>query len=346
MKAFVTGSTGLLGSNLINTLLAQGYEVKALARSIDKARKLLTDQHIQIVKGDMEDVNSFAPEIADCDVVFHVAAYFREYYNVGDHWTKLEQINVKGTLQILDAAEKYGVKKVIYVSSGGVIGEYPDGRAGDENAPVSPYAEQNLYFKSKVIAEKAVEDWLRTHQTPVVMILPTAMLAPQDSAPTTLGQAMVDIMHRKYPFIPSGGFELVDARDVAQAMVNAVERGKSGERYIISEGYHTMAEFVTAIGKASGVPIPRMIASKNMLMVIANLSELRANLFGGDVQLSRSAVETMNKKILVSSAKAKRELGVKFRPFEDTIRDEVNWFIANGYVKSAKVVNPPHPATA
>src|SRR5689334_16399159 len=112
MKAFVTGSTGLLGSNLVQLLLAQGFEVKALARSKQKAEQILgKNTKAQIILGDMEDVGGFASELADVDVLFHVAAYFREYFGPGDHWTKLKQINIDGTIQILTEAEKRGVKQ-------------------------------------------------------------------------------------------------------------------------------------------------------------------------------------------------------------------------------------------
>ena len=123
MKAFVTGSTGLLGSNLVHALIDADYEVKALVRSTEKAQKILGHLDIEFVKGDMLNVDAFAAEVAGCDVLFHCAAYFREYYSSGEHENLLEKINVDGTINILNAAEKQGVKKTIYVSSGGVIGQ-------------------------------------------------------------------------------------------------------------------------------------------------------------------------------------------------------------------------------
>ncbi|MBC8171474.1 MAG: NAD-dependent epimerase/dehydratase family protein, partial [Anaerolineae bacterium] len=169
MKAFVTGSTGLLGSNLVNLLLAQGHEVKALVRSEAKARKFLTDPRIEIIQGDMEKVDGFAAELQGCDVLFHTAAYFREYYGPGDHWATLEKINVHGTIRLLELAEKAVVKKVIYVSSSGVIGRKPDGSPADETTAPDQLAErENLYFKSKVAAEQAVANFLKTHHLPVV----------------------------------------------------------------------------------------------------------------------------------------------------------------------------------
>src|SRR5690349_9143977 len=100
MKAFVTGSTGLLGVNLVRLLRERGHEVRALVRSPEKARRLLGDTGAQVVAGDLEDVDAFAPALGGCDVVFHTAAYFREYFGPGDHWPALERLNVHATLQL------------------------------------------------------------------------------------------------------------------------------------------------------------------------------------------------------------------------------------------------------
>jgi dihydroflavonol-4-reductase len=128
MDAFVTGSTGLLGNNLVRLLVQQGHKVKALVRSREKAAKLFAGLDLAFIQGDMKDIEAFAPELEGSDVLFHTAAYFRDYYQPGDHWQELELINVTGTVQLLEQAEKAGVKKTIYVSSAGVIGSSPMAR--------------------------------------------------------------------------------------------------------------------------------------------------------------------------------------------------------------------------
>ena len=160
MKAFVTGSTGLLGNNLVQALLAQGHEVKALARSQRKAEQLLGDTATEIVLGDMDDVAAFADELEGCDVLFHGAAFFREYYQPGDHWATLKRINVDAVIEIFEAAEARGVRRAIFVSSSGTVGEGTNGTPGDETAPPPAIAADNLYFRSKVLADEAVAAWL------------------------------------------------------------------------------------------------------------------------------------------------------------------------------------------
>lgn len=332
MKAFVTGSTGLLGSNLVHQLVKSGYEVRALARSREKAAKLLDGSGAEIVIGDMENVAGFAAELKNVDVLFHTAAYFREYYGPGDHWGTLERINVTATIQLLEAAQRQGVKKVIYVSSSGVIGRTKDGRPGDESTPPDNMTLQNLYFKSKVAAEAAIAEFSKSHHLPIIQILPTAMFGPRDSAPTTMGRIVLDFLEGKLPAIPPGGFSVVDARDVAQGMIQAVEKGKNGEHYLLSHSPLTMADIVEVLSKVTGIPGPTLRIPYPAALAFAWFSETRARLTGVPSAVTINGVRTLHAGNSVHADKAKRELGATFRPFEDTLRDEVEWYIQNGYV--------------
>lgn len=337
MKAFITGSTGLLGSNLTRLLLDEGYEVKALARSAQKARSILgSHPKLKIISGDMEAVEGFANELSGCDVLFHVAAYFREYAGSGDHWSQLKKINVDGTIQILNAAEQRGIQNTIYVSSAELIGRLPDGAQGDESTPPGARVETNLYIKSKILAESAIAEWLKQHKMRVVLILPTAMVGPFDAAPTQMGKAIIDLQRRAYPAMLPGGFPFVDARDVAQAMINAVELGRSGERYIINEKFHTMAEVAAVLERITGVPAPRRHISLPVATFVARAAELNARLRGTTPRLTMQAVRLLQDLGDVSSAKAIHELKITLRPFEETLRDEVRWFKENGYLDAAK----------
>jgi dihydroflavonol-4-reductase len=344
MKAFVTGATGLLGSNLVRLLTAQGHDVKALVRSKEKAQKLLGDSGAELVIGDMEDVDGFKHELIGIDALFHTAAYFREYYGLGDHWPKLERINIHGTIQLLEAAEHLGVKKAIYVSSSTVIGETASG-ISDENAAPDGFAEINLYAKSKVLAEKAVYDFIDSHQMPVVLILPSVMFGPQDAAPTAIGGIIVNILKRNLPGIPPGGMNVVDARDVAQAMINAVERGKSGERYLLTRQYVEMSDFAKTVATIGGVPAPRNLPYL-FVLAFAWMQERMASITGREPTASVSGVRVLRKRYLISGSKAERELGTVYRPLEQTLHDEVEWFIDHGYVTPAAPTAPRQPANS
>lgn len=325
MKAFVTGATGLLGNNLVRLLVQQGHEVKALVRSKEKAQKLLGDvTNVESIQGDMENVSGFAKNLEGCDVLFHTAAYFREYYQPGDHWPKLEKINVLGTVELLEAADRHGVKKAVHVSSSGVIGE-ADGTANEDTA-ASGLALDNLYFRSKVETEKAVAGFLKTHKMPVVMILPGWMYGPGDAAPTSAGQLVQDFLGRKLPGVLNGGAMIADARDVAQAMIKAVDKGKNGERYIVGGKLYKLADIMHTLEKVSGVPAPKFRIPTPLALTIAWVSQTIARLTGGTTLLTVSGIQTIANPHQISSEKAVRELGTKFRSLEDTLKDTVNWY--------------------
>lgn len=332
MQVFVTGSTGLLGNNLVRLLIKQGYKVKALVRSKTKAAELFGDLNVSIVEGDMLDIDSFASELAGCDVLFHTAAYFREYYQPGNHWQMLEDINVKGTIQLLTAADKQGVKKVIYISSSGTVGMKAANVPGDEATPNDPETVKNLYFKSKVVAEAAIKDFLQQHSLPVVLILPGFMFGPKDAAPTGGGQLVLDYLAQKIPGILDGGTCMVDARDVAQAAINAVEKGKSGDRYIVAGRYCSMEELFKSLEKVTGVPCPQRRIPYQATLVYAWLADMYARLTGAKSVLPLEGIRTMHRKRQVTSAKAIAELAASFRPLDETLRDVVDWYRQHNYI--------------
>jgi dihydroflavonol-4-reductase len=331
MHAFVTGATGLLGNNLVRLLVQQGYQVTALVRSQAKATRLFAGLDLRLVEGDMRDVASFADALAGCQVLFHTAAYFREYFQPGNHWETLEAINVRGTLALLAQAERRSVERVIYTSSSGVIGMRPGQAWGDEQDSPDDYVLRNLYFRSKVLAEQQIARFLETSALPLVLILPGWMFGPGDAAPTSSGQLVLDFLKRALPGLISGGGAPVDVRDVAQAMINAVERGRSGERYIVGgDHFVSFAELFQMLEQVSGVPAPRLPIPLPVMLAYAAASELYGRLSGKPVLATISGVRTLQARRQTRSDKAVRELGASFRPLVETLRDEVAWFREQG----------------
>jgi len=329
--AFVTGATGLLGSNLCQLLVSQGWQVKGLVRSIDKAKRFLGNTQIEFIQGDIENVPAFAQALKGVDVVFHTAAFFREYYQPGSNWEKMKRINVDATIELLQAAEAQGVARTVFTSSSGVIQTYPD-RAATETAPYSEFAQKNLYFKTKVLAEQEIYRFLETSRMDVVMILPGWMMGPGDAAPTSAGQLVLDLLASKLPGTVDGGASLTDVRDVAASMVTAAERGKRGERYIVAGSLKTMKDIALELEAISGVKAPRMEIPDWLALSIAWLLETWTGLIGGVNPMPLAGVQTLLEKANLSSAKAERELGVTFRPFTDTLKDTVLWYQSQGYL--------------
>ncbi len=327
MKAFVTGATGMLGNNLIRLLLKKGYSIKALVRSSDKAQKVLSGLNIEFVEGDMQNVAGFAEHLAATDVVFHTAAYFREAYSKGKHWSKLKAINIDGTQALLEAAEAHKVKKFIHVSSGGIIGKSEFGLSDETNLAASESLE-NLYFRSKLECDQMIAEFLNTHSLAVTTILPGWMFGPFDAAPTQAGKIVLDFLNKKLPASFQGGANVSDARDVANAMFEAVGLGVSGERYLVAGPFVSLPDLLKSLETVTSVKAPRMVLPKRLALGAAWFSE-RLNPKGN---LSVSGVKTMSESQKLSSAKAEKVLHANFRPLETTLKDTIDWFKANGYV--------------
>jgi dihydroflavonol-4-reductase len=337
MNALVTGGTGMLGHNLVRQLLEAGWHVKALVRSKQKAHKLLGGLNLEIVEGDMERVAEFTAALEDVTAVFHTAAYFREYGGRNaDEWATLKRINIDGTLQLLEAAERAGVQSFVNTSSSGTIGVKPGNRPGDETTPPDAKQLRNLYFQSKVDSDAAISHWLETtRQMKVVTIKPGWMFGPRDAAPTAAGGLVLQFLNRELPGIMDGGGSVTDPRDVAAAMLNAVERGRHDESYAVAGRYASLEEIMLTLERVSGVPSPRAKLPQWLLEMLSRADEFRARVTNTPVRLPLVGIQTLHLKRGVDSSKAQRELGASFRPLEDTLRDTVQWFREHGYVNGS-----------
>jgi dihydroflavonol-4-reductase len=326
MRAFVTGSTGLLGNNLVRTLLQAGHEVWALARSEEKARRELGDTATRIVVGDVRNVAGFAYELKGVDILFHTAAYFREYYNPGDHSNAIKLINVTGTMELAQAAHAMGVRKMIHASSAGIIGMQPDGSPGDEQTPPWPGIMKNLYLKSKERAEQLLCEFSREKGFFIASVLPSWMWGPYDVGPTPSGKLVFDALaHKLPPMLPPGGSSVVDARDVAVSMLRIAESGHSGERYILSGDFAELADIIANLAALSGAKPPKRHIPFAAAVALATAAETWSRITRTASPMSVEAIRLMNARLRVTAAKAEKELGVTFRPFAVTLADTVSW---------------------
>ena len=326
MQVFVTGGTGLLGNNLVRELRAQGHAVKTLVRSKKKADALLAGTGAEIVVGDMRDVKSFESALDGVDAVAHTAAYFREYFTPGDHAASLEDINIKGTLALLAAADARGVRRFVQTSSSGAVGNPTDGSEATEDSPPTAAQLRNLYFKSKVDGDARINAFVPKSAMTIATVLPGWMFGPGDAGPTGAGKLVMDCLAGKLPGVPPGGTAIVDARDVAKAMVTMLERDVAGERFLVAGRFTTLREVLDAVTKAAGkkrlgFSIPAWLA-----LSMAHVSEAWARITKGTPTVPLEGIRLMLENFRPSSAKAERELGTTFRPIEETVRDVVSWY--------------------
>jgi nucleoside-diphosphate-sugar epimerase len=337
-SAFVTGATGLLGNNLVRLLAERGVRTGALARSREKAERQFAGLQIEIIEGDMTDIPTFQSALRGVDVLFHTAAYFRDSYKGGGrHWDMLYHVNVKGTEELLAAAYDAGMRRFVHTSSGGVL-DGPPGALIDETMERKE-ADANDYFRSKIQSDHSVLAFLARHpDVHGTLVLPGFMFGPGDIGPTASGQLVLDFVRRKLPGIVPGSFSVVDARDVAVAMITAAERGRSGERYLCAGRHITMPELLACLAKVSGVKAPTRRIPIWLLFAIATGYEAYARVTGKPILISLASVRLLARETdrsHMNHAKSKRDLDISFRPFDETLADEIAWYRAHGYLTTA-----------
>jgi len=327
VKAFVTGATGFLGAHVARTLAAQGADLCLLVRPTSDLRNL-EGLRAERVTGDLRDPASLQRAIAGCDTVFHVAADYRLWVPDPE---QMYGSNVEGTRNLLAAARQARVRRVVYTSSVATIGFRSNGHPADEESAVSLADMIGPYKRSKYMAEQAVLEAGRAGQD-VVVVNPSTPVGEMDIKPTPTGRIVVDFLKKKFPAYVDTGLNLVDVAECARGHILALEKGKSGERYILGGENLTLKQLLDRLAAITGLPSPRIRLPHFVALGAAVLDEVvTGRLLGHEPRATVDAVRMGRKKMFVSSVKAERELGWKIVPVEDALRRAAEWFRANGY---------------
>lgn len=335
-SAFVTGATGLLGNNLVRLLVSHGIRVRALARSRKKAEKQLAGLPVEIITGEMTNVAVFAEELRGTEVLFHTAAYFRDSFKGGRHWKELYDTNVRGTADLLVHAHRVGVRRVVHTSSTNVLSG-PRGQLINESMRRDMKGAED-YSRSKILADWEIDMFLDRHpDMSICMVLPGWIIGPGDMGPTSAGQLVLDFLNRKLPGIPPATFSVVDARDVAEAMFAAALQGRRGERYIAAGRHITMADLARTLQQVSDVAAPKRTVPRPFLYALALANESWTRISGRPTLISLAAVKFMDQqrdRTHFDSSRTEQELGIRFRPLEETLRDTIAWYRENGWLNN------------
>ena len=328
MLAFVTGATGFVGSHVARVLAEQGADLRLLVRSSSNLKNIRGLKAEQVV-GDLRDPVTLEKAMAGCDVVFHVAADYRLWIPDPE---QMYRANVEGTRAILQATRKNRVRRVVYTSSVATMGFTSNGRPADENSPVSLENMIGHYKRSKFMAEQVAMQAARSGMD-VVVVNPTTPVGEQDIKPTPTGRIIVDFLKKKFPAYVDTGLNLVDVTECARGHVAALEKGRSGERYILGGENLTLKQILDKLAAITGLPSPKVRVPYAVALATGVVDEMvTGHILRREPRVTIDAVRMGRKKMFVSSAKAGRELGWKTVPVDDALRHAVAWFQANGYV--------------
>ena len=321
MRVLVTGATGFVGGNLVRTLVDRGYDVRALVRR-NSNTLALENLGVEEALGDLRDRESIAKALKGCQGVFHCAAMYT-------FWSRdpaeVYRVNVEGTKVILEEAERAGVERAVYTSTVSTIG-LPKKGLGTENTQLRPKDLVGHYKKSKYLGEQEALA-AASNGLPVVVVNPAAPIGPWDVKPTPTGGIVLDFLRRKLPVYIGTGMNVIDVEDVAMGHVLAMEKGVSGQRYILGHRNMTLLEVLLTLEAITGVRAPRVRIPINLIILLGMIDYLiEGKLLKRKPRIPLEGMRVAKKPMYVSSAKAVRELGLPQSPVEEALEKAVRWF--------------------
>ena len=327
-RLLITGATGFLGRHLVTALRASGHDVVALCRNDEPDLAALG---VQVHRGDVLDAASVRAAATGCEALFHCAGKVSRRPEDAE---ELYRIHVDGTKTTLDACRVAGVRRVVLASTSGVVAVTEDANdVRDERAeaPMSLLSRWP-YYRSKLYAELAALE----RSGPgfeVVSVNPTLLLGPGDARGSSTGD-VVSYLEKRVPFVPAGGLSFVDVRDAALAMILALERGRAGERYLVSAVNLTIEAFFGRLERLSGVPAPRLRVPRSLMLARAG-SEIIERLSKHvpiDAPVGRISAEMAQCFWYVDATKARTELGWAPRDPVDTLAETIDDLRAQGVI--------------
>ena len=261
--------------------------------------------------------------------VFHVAADYRLWAR-DPH--EIFAANVDGTRNIMQAALRAGVERVVHTSSVATLGLRPDGTAADESNPLSEAQGIGAYKRSKIAAERLVEAMIAREGLPAVIVNPSTPVGPRDVKPTPTGRIIVEAACGRIPGFVDTGLNLVHVDDVAAGHLAALEHGVVGERYILGGANVTFADMLADIARLVGRKPPRLRIPRAAVMPIAYAAEALARFTGREPFATVDGVRMAKYRMFFTAAKAERDLGHRPRPYMAGLEDAIHWFRENGYL--------------
>lgn len=326
MRAFVTGGTGFVGANLVRLLLQQGYSVRALVRPHSRLDNL-QGLDVELIKGELSDPELWR-SLQGCQVLFHVAAHYSLWQGDRD---LLYRDNVLGTRNILAAAHQAGVDRTVYTSSVAAIGVTGTHQPADEThqSPVEKLV--GAYKQSKYWAEQEAVKAAQAGQG-IVIVNPTTPIGPWDIKPTPTGDIILRFLRRQMPAYVETGLNLIDVRDVAWGHLLALERGKSGERYILGHQNISLQRLLEKLSTLTGLPAPRTQIPAWLPLSVAWIDEMLLAPLGKAPSVPLDGVRMSQQTMYYNANKAVRELRLPQSSIDQALQDAINWFVTHGYV--------------
>lgn len=341
MKLLVTGASGHLGANLTRRLLEEGFAVRCLVMP-GEPTLALDGLAVERVTGDLRDRATLAPAVRGIDRVFHCAAKISTLEG-GEQ--ELFDSNVLGTRNLLAEARAAKVARVVVTGSFSAVGHYPD-RPSTERDPFNMFDHVMPYEKSKAGVEHECLKAVVEGQD-VVIATSCAILGPNDFVPSRMGRTLIDFAHGKLRAYIPGGFEFVAARDIVSGHILAMEKGRTGQKYILSSGFVSVDELMAIFERVTGRPKPRLRLPPPMMAAVAEVTHFVLSRFFPKVpqRLTPGAVRILRQNRKADITKAREELGYRPTSIEAAVKEAYDHFVARGLIAGGVTSekSPPRP---
>lgn len=317
MRAFVTGATGFIGGRLARLLLREGWDVTCLVRTPSKAAAL-EEAGARLAPGDVTDPPSLEAPMRGADAVFHLAAWYA--IGVSDA-AGMDRINVGGTANVIEAAVRAGVPKIVYCSSVAALGANPRGVVGDESKEHDGRY-SSTYERSKHLAHERARTLARAG-APVVQVMPGAVYGlGDDSVMMLMMRAYARRLLVACPFL-GAGVSMVHVEDVARGHLLACEKASPGDELLLCGDNCTVGDVFRRAAPLTGIPAPRVEMPVWMMRALAPLGPLVARPLRQPPGFIREGITSLAGSWMFSSAKAEREIGYRWRPVEEGVPETV-----------------------
>jgi len=332
VRCLVTGANGFVGSHLTRTLLEQGHQVRVLARPQSDLRAL-QGLPVEIVHGDLRDPASLQAAVRGMRRVFHAAADYRLW---ASHPEEIYDTNVGGTQNILQAALREGVERIVYTSSVATL--VVDRPNGLPNEQTEARLEEMIghYKRSKFLAEQEAFCAAR-EGAPVIIVNPSTPVGPGDWKPTPTGRIVLDFLNGRMPAYVQTGLNLVPVEDVAIGHCLAAERGRIGERYILGGRNLMLKEILDTLARMTGLPSPRVRLPHAVALAAGHADQWVSRVLNRPPRIPLEGVRMARHKMFVDCSRAQRELGFEPGSVEAALERAVNWYQENHYARGSRI---------
>lgn len=324
MVAFLTGATGFIGSAILDRMLREGQRVLALIRREEAARAVAA-KGAHPVLGDLLTPATYRDALRGCDLLIHAAGF--NAFCLTDV-RPLYEVNVEGTRALLQAAGDEGVKRIVYTSSAATIGE-PPGQVAQETTPHRGYFLSH-YEQAKYEAEQ-VALALASHGLPVVVLNPCSVQGPGRLHGTA--RIFLDYLNGRLPFICGDWFSFLYIDDCVEAHMKAAERGRVGERYLLSGATVSTGELLQTMEQVTGFRRRPLQIGRGMALALGATMEWGARFTGRRPRFCREVARTILQGGKYDGSKAERELNISFTPLREMIVRTVAWYAQAGHLK-------------